>query len=152
SAAWRDHLILNREGSPKPILANAITALREAPEWVGVLAFNEFSVITAMLSSPPWGAVAGSAWTDHEDRLATNWLQHQGICVSVEVAAQAVLTSSKDRGFHPVREYLASLKWDGTERIDSWLSLYLGVSPSEYSAAVGARWLVSAVARIYQPG
>jgi predicted P-loop ATPase len=33
-----------------------------------------------------------------------------------------------------------------------WLSNYLGVPVSDYASAVGDRWLISAVARIYQPG
>ncbi|MCL4850046.1 MAG: bifunctional DNA primase/polymerase, partial [Bryobacteraceae bacterium] len=150
---WREHLIVNRDGGPKPLLANAITALRMAPEWAGVLAFNEFSLGTVALKPTPWpGAGAGAEWTDHEDRLTANWLQRQGMFVSVEVAGQAVQAVAKDRRFHPVREYLDSLTWDGTKRIDSWLSLYLGAEPNDYTAAVGERWLISAVARIYQPG
>ena len=48
---WRDELILSKgrrgeQGEPKPILANAMTALCAAPEWRGVLAFNEFSLRT----------------------------------------------------------------------------------------------------------
>ena len=149
---WRALLLMNRDLKPKAILANAITALREAPEWAGVLAFNEFSLGTVALKSAPWAGAAGSEWTDHEDRLTANWLQHEGICVSVEIAGQAVQTAAKDRRFHPVREYLDSLKWDGTKRIDTWLNLYLGTEPSDYTAAVGARWLVSAVARVFRPG
>jgi predicted P-loop ATPase len=150
---WRDSLIRNREGDPKPLLANAITALRRAPEWDGVLAFNEFSLGIAALKPAPWdGAVVGGEWTDHGDRLTANWLQHQGIFVPVEVAGQAVQSVAMDRRFHPVREYLDPLTWDGTKRLDTWLSLYLGAEPNEYTAAVGARWLISAVARIYQPG
>jgi len=152
-AGWRDNLIVNREGAPKPILANAITALRLAPEWAGVLGFNEFSLGTVALKAAPWdGAGIGGEWTDHEDRLTANWLQHHGIFVSVEIAGQAVQATAKDRQFHPVREYLDSLTWDGTKRIDTWLSLYLGAETNDYTAAVGARWLISAVARIYQPG
>lgn len=150
---WRDGLILNKEGTPRAVLANAITALREAPEWAGVLASNEFSGTVVARRPAPWqGSVSGRDWTDHEDRLTTNWLQHRNILVPVEVAGQAVQAAAKDRSFHPVREYLESLKWDGTKRIDDWLSLYLGAEASEYTSAVGARWLVSAVARIFQPG
>ncbi len=72
--------------------------------------------------------------------------------VSVETAGLAVQTVAKDNCYHPVRNYLNSLKWDGTSRLDGWLSLYLGAEPSPYVAAVGVRWLISAVARIYQPG
>ena len=155
---WRDQLICSKgrrdePGGPKPLLANAITALRAAPEWEGVLAFDEFSLRTVALKPAPWdGAATGLEWTDHEDRLVANWLQHASIYVSVEVAGQSVQTVAKDRPFHPVREYLDSLMWDGTKRIDTWLTRYLGAEATEYTAAVGARWLISAVARIYMPG
>jgi len=51
-----------------------------------------------------------------------------------------------------VREKLDSLDWDGTKRIGDWLRLYLGAESNEYVSAVGARWLISAVARIFDPG
>ena len=38
------------------------------------------------------------------------------------------------------------------ERLDRWLTIYLSAQNTNYSRAVGARWLVSAVARIYRPG
>jgi predicted P-loop ATPase len=150
---WKQRLILSQNGAPKPILANAITALQHAPEWAGVLAYNEFSMATVALKSPPWGGTsAGTEWSDHEDRRATEWLQHQGILVGVEVSGQAVQVAAKDRTFHPVREYLDGLRWDGIKRIDTWLSLYLGVESSDYAAAVGSCYLIQAVARIYKPG
>jgi len=70
---WRANLILNRTGEPRALLANAITALRQSPEWEGVLAFNEFSIGVVALKPTPWGAPAGP-WTDHEDRLTADWL------------------------------------------------------------------------------
>ena len=150
---WHRDLLTNEKGVPKALLANAITALRGAPEWAGVLGFNEFSLVTLALKAPPWqSGIAGNEWTDHEDRLTADWLQHQGILVTVEVAGQAVQAVARDRCFHPVRKYLESLSWDGTKRIDTWLSVYLGAEPSDYSAGVGTRWLLSAVARIYRPG
>jgi predicted P-loop ATPase len=153
SETWQQDLIHNRDGNPKPILANAITALRNCPTWSGVLSFNDFSLGIVILKSPPWPtSEVGKEWTDHEDRLTANWLQHAGIFVGVEVAGQAVQAVAKDRRFHPVREYLDSLNWDGTRRIDNWLSHYLAAEQSNYTSAVGARWLISAVARIYRPG
>ncbi len=139
-------------GTPRAVLANAITALRLAPEWDGVLGFNEFSMCTVTLKQPPWLTEnSGIEWTDHEDRLATDWLRHQGIYVSVEIAGLAVQTVARGRTFHPVRNKLDGLEWDGTKRIDDWLCRYLGAEASDYTRAVGARWLISAIARIYQP-
>ena len=58
---------------------------------------------------------------------------------------------------HPVRQYLESLVWDKTPRIDDWLMVYAGVAqggPSEqdYVRAVSRIFLMAAVGRIYQPG
>ena len=80
-------------------LANAISALRHAPDWGGVLAFNEFAFGTVVLKPAPWGVIPKGEWTDHEDRLAAEWLQRQGVLVSVEVAGQAVQTVARDHPF-----------------------------------------------------
>jgi predicted P-loop ATPase len=159
SFEWRNELIrskptaADRQGHVYPVLANAITALRYAPEWKGVLAFNEFDLLPVAVRTSPWGALpGGSGWTDHEDRLTAEWLQRNGILVDVHTAGQAAQTVAKDRSLHPIRSYLESLRWDGIERLDCWLSAYLGVEDTAYTRAVGARWLISAVARIYRPG
>jgi predicted P-loop ATPase len=51
-----------------------------------------------------------------------------------------------------VRQYLESLQWDGTPRIGSWLVDYCKVDSSAYALAVGEKFLISAVARVMQPG
>jgi predicted P-loop ATPase len=104
------------------------------------------------LKLPPWSALPQNEWTDQEDRLTAEWLQRHRILVSVETASQAIQTVATQRRIHPVRHYLESLKWDGIPRLDNWLSTYLGVEANNYSYAVGSRWILSAVARIYHPG
>jgi len=131
-SAWKKGLLRSKpplsttEGRILPILANAIAAFRHAPEWGGVLAFDEFAFGTVVLKPAPWGVVGKGEWTDHEDRLAAEWLQRQGILVSVDVAGQAVQTAARDHPFHPVKSYLHGLRWDGLKRVDRWLSTYLG--------------------------
>jgi predicted P-loop ATPase len=152
---WQDELLRSKvssENSILPILANAITALRLAPEWRGLLAYDEFRCNVVALKPPPWSAVLQNEWTDQEDRLTAEWLQRHRILVSVEIASQAVQTVATQRRVHPLRKYLESLKWDGIPRLDRWLSTYLGVEASNYSYAVGSRWMLSAVARICHPG
>jgi predicted P-loop ATPase len=147
---WRKELSTNEEGHARPILLNAITALRWHPAWYGVLAWNEFASRAVARRETPWGMVGN--WDDQADRCACEWLQRNGILVKVNEAGQAVQTVAKDQPFHPVREYLESLVWDKIGRIDDWLLLYCGADSSDLTRAVGARWLISAVARVYQPG
>jgi predicted P-loop ATPase len=155
SAAWRDELLLNLNGTVKPVLANAITALRTAPEWSGVLAFNEFAYFTVLQKPAPWmkpETEVPADWNPNEDILTAEWLHHQGIFVSVEITGQAVETVAREHPFHPVRHYLKDLVWEGAHRLQSWLADYLGVDPSPYATAVGSRWMISAVARVFEPG
>jgi predicted P-loop ATPase len=51
-----------------------------------------------------------------------------------------------------VRHYLNALQWDGTPRLDTWLITHCHADDTAYVRAVGRRFPISAVARIYQPG
>jgi predicted P-loop ATPase len=152
AAPWRDHLILNREGNPRAVLANAVTALRLSPEWGGAVAYNEFAAQITVQKALPWGEESGAIWSDQHDRKFAEWLQWQGILAPTKLAGEAVQTVAMERAYHPPRDYVRGLAWDAKARVDSWLTAYLGVQPNTYAAKIGRRWLVSAVARILQPG
>ena len=60
--------------------------------------------------------------------------------------------AAKKNAFHPVREYLSGLTWDGTERIDTMLIRWMGAEDSPYVRAVTRKWLTAGVARVMRPG
>ncbi len=65
----------------------------------------------------------------------------------------AVVADACQRGrFHPVRDYLDALRWDGKPRIDGWLIKYLGAEDTAYVKAVSAIVLIAAVRRVRKPG
>jgi predicted P-loop ATPase len=154
---WRLDLELTPTKQPRPLLRNAIIALRGAPEWQGVLAYDEFALTTMAMKPPPWckaedNAWQPRAWTDHDDTLATDWLQAQGIGVPIAITADAVEAVAKDASFHPVRDYLTGLTWDGTKRVGRFAATYLGAEDTPYHNEVSTRMFIAAVARIMQPG
>ena len=149
---WRKDLLRNDKGHPRALLANALTALRGAAEWKGVLAFDEFRHQAILQRSTPWGGQVGDPWTDVFDICLAEWLQREGIHVSREIASQAVESVAQQHRIHPVRDYLDQLKWDGVERLPSWLAAHAGVQQSTYAEAVGTCFLIGAVARISRPG
>jgi predicted P-loop ATPase len=66
---------------------------------------------------------------------------------------RAVVTEAARRNsFHPVRDYLEGLKWDGVQRLDDWLVTYGGAEDTLYVRAVGAITLIAAVRRVRKPG
>ncbi len=139
-----------------PNLATTMAALRCAPPLREVIAYDEMAG-TAVLESP----LFESATADFRRRLITDvdvgriqeWLQIQGIDkLSKDVVHQAVEMRAHERAFHPVRDYLNALTWDGTPRLAGWLTAHLGAAATEYNSAVGAMFLISMVARVFAPG
>jgi predicted P-loop ATPase len=150
---WRSQLIINDKKKPRAILANAITAFREAPEWSGRLWFDAFHQKAMLRGAAPWMiAAADEEWSSQFDVLAADWLQHQGIQVSPDTAAQAIDVVARERRFHPVQEYLGRCKWDGEPRLDTWTVRYLGAEDTPFGRAVAPRWMISAIARVSEPG
>jgi predicted P-loop ATPase len=57
-----------------------------------------------------------------------------------------------ENSYHPVRNYLNDLVWDGQPRVGRWLTTYAGAEYNQYTGSAGPSWLVSGVARIFEPG
>jgi predicted P-loop ATPase len=68
---------------------------------------------------------------------------------NVQEAANAVCLENR---FHPVRNYLDGLAWDGKPRLNDWLTTYLSADDTELSRAFGRAVLIAAVRRIRHPG
>lgn len=54
--------------------------------------------------------------------------------------------------FHPVRDYLNGLEWDGVERIGEWLIAYGSAPDTPFVRTVGRIFLIAAVRRVRRPG
>src|SRR5262249_10911859 len=93
-----------------------------------------------------------AAWTDHHESLVRVWFQNEDIAVNQSDVGRAVQAAARSNTFHPVRDYFDALVWDGKARLDRWLVIYLHVDDTPYARAVGPRFLISGVARIYKPG
>ncbi len=134
---------------------NVALALRLAPELRELVRLNCFRQDVVFTRSPPWRTTkAGEAWTDDDDVALQIWLQEMGVEVhSRATIAATVALDAKARPHHPVKDYLREHRWDGTPRLDTWLMDYVdAVDPPEYLRAVGRAWMISAIARIFDPG
>ena len=94
---------------------------------------------------------------DVDEHRLSLWLdEHYGIIVRPERVGACVALVAADHSFHPVREYLDGLTWDGVDRLPSMLVTYwgAGVTPENehVTAAISKAWLISMVARSYEAG
>ena len=151
ATGWESELLCTDTGKPKPLVANAIIALEKVPEFAG-LALDEFSGKILRPVMAPWAATKEGDWTDNDSIEFAAWMQKKKVDMGKDTAHDGVTVVASRNRFNPVRDYLESLRWDGEPRVDLWLNRYVGVEPGNYTSAAGRCWLISAVARILQPG
>ena len=170
---WQRLLLCNDRGDALPVLANAAASLRGAPELAGIVTYDEMLRHALVTRSLPgsWMAAVFEArpMMDADVAAIQEWMQHHGLAkIGREVTHQAVDLVAREAAFHPVRQYLTSLRWDGVKRLDTWLSTYLGskaehsddferaienvVTHQKYTRAIGRMFLIAMVARIMRPG
>jgi putative DNA primase/helicase len=66
--------------------------------------------------------------------------------------AGAVLLCALRNSYHPVKDFMESVPWDGVERVENLFIRYLGVPDTAYARETARLVLVASVARIYEPG
>jgi predicted P-loop ATPase len=68
------------------------------------------------------------------------------------VIGEACFLMSKRKGYHPVKQFIEKEKWDGINRLESWLIESVGCDDNIYTRHAGAKFLIAAVNRVYNPG
>lgn len=138
---------------PKNTLENVILILKNAVA-PNLFRRNEFSNLEIYGVEPPWGGEVGVEIRDIDIVLIKVWLaEHYRFEPSNDRINEAIGKIANENRFHPVREYLDRLEWDGVPRIDTWLKDYLGAEgPKVYLSAVSRKVLCAMIARIYHPG
>lgn len=152
---WQRALI-RKNGKVLPCLANAELVLDRMPLWDGVIGYDEFAERTVYRKRLPFDEEASvpGEWSDHLDVMAAIWMQRTfRVEFSPTVVGQAVEACARKHRFHPVREALRALApWDGTRRLPFWVSDYLGVEPTEYTALVGKFFVRGMIRRVMHQG
>ena len=123
----------------------------------GIFAFDEFRLAVIVARCPPWKHRDEFVVHELEDVDVTEadyWLQRRGLNGSETKTRGAIYLAAKKNLIHPARDYFDSLKWDGTKRLDNWLIRICGAETDDpdYLRAVGSKWMIAAVKRVYEPG
>jgi hypothetical protein len=146
-----------------PNLANLMITLRFDPDLVDAFAFDQMlhaPVLRKELPAAPNGRTTNGTdplprpLRDADVSDLREYVQHNGFPrIANDVSHEAINKRARELSFHPIRQWLSGLVWDGTPRLEGWLGTYLGAAGEpKYLAAIGAMFLIAMVARVYRPG
>ena len=151
---WRQHLETTKEGKVRSTLNNCKLILTKACALPGFVGRNEFAANDYYLCDSPWRSVKNDAVTDADiHRIKFYCAEQFGVEFPDTIINQTLMDVADYNRFHPVRNWLKSLKWDGVKRIDHWLVDHAGaVGPKAYLEDVSRKVLVAMVKRVFEPG
>lgn len=177
---WLSKLHRNEEGEIKSTLPNVALVVENDPRTRGIVAFSEFKQTVVLrsagrkaskkrdsahdpvnLDGKLWEVrdpLNGDSWTDSHDIAVRNLIESKtqlkgyGIKVTDRDLKGGIDMAAQRRSFHPVKELIESVSWDGKCRAETLFIEYLGCEDNEYYRQASLMTLVGAIARIYRPG
>ncbi len=157
---WWHTQVLRDERSGRIIenIPNAKKIIGSDPRWDGVFRWNEMHRrIFVHLDMP--GKLRGDVikprpLQDFDVARCQGWLQdHGGMwMVSKETTYAAIREIASFNSYHPVKEDVQSVVWDGTPRLDSMLHKFFGVADIPYSRMISRLFMIGMVRRVWEPG
>lgn len=179
--AWDSLLDRTEEGGLKATLHNLKLIVENDVRTKGVAAFNEFTQEVVQRSAPgrkppkranaakPTLQLKGATWRMHDPVNGDLWVEAKDNAIRMAIEAPAsqggygikvpdrdlraaIDIVGRENAFHPVREYLNRLTWDGIQRAERLFIDYLGAPDDAYTRDVARLTLVGAVTRVFEPG
>lgn len=151
--SWMRKLQRTKSGVPESNPYNCIWIMQHDPQLKNRFGLDEFAHRIVVLGNLPWRTVNGSdLWGDTDDACIRNYLSTVYQIKGKGIIDDAITEVMNQNKFHPVREYLTALNWDGTERVDSLFIDFIGAKDTPYIRAVTRKWLCGAIARVMEPG
>lgn len=143
-------LALNAHNRPINNMQNVINILSRFKPLKDLIWYDEFH----FKYLTKWRSNTVREWTDIDDYRLTYFLQDKlGFSNITDVAvSKAVMTFANENIKNEPKDWLNSLKWDQTSRLEDFFHKYFGTESTPYTQAISRNFWVSMVARIYEPG
>lgn len=143
----------DKNGTPESEVYNCLVVLKQDPTLKGKIRLDEFAHRLVVIDDLPWRDKDETPyWTDTDDACLRNYFATKYLIKGKGIIDDALQEVTQDNKFHPVREYLKELTWDGECRLDTLFIDYIGAEDTEYIRAVTRKWMCGAVARVIDPG
>ena len=139
------------KGGVRNSIRNCLTVFQNDPLLSGAIAKNLLTERTDIIKPIGYNRT-GTAITDTDMNYLLLYLEETYGLTSEKKIAAAIGIVANENGYHPIRDYLNGLSWDGTERIRTCLHHFLGADSDQYTYEALRLFLLGAIHRAFHPG
>ena len=139
------------KGGVRQSIRNCLTVFQRDPLLSGAIAYNILTDRKDIIK--PIGFHRDStALNDTDMKYLLLYLEETYGLTNEKKIDNAIGIVANENKYHPIRDYLSSLVWDGTERIRFCLRHFLGADTDDYTYEALKLFLLGAISRAFQPG
>ncbi len=140
------------KGGVRNSIKNCLTVFQHDPLLSGAIAYNLLTDRTDVVKPIGYDRSPGTSMTDTDMKYIRLYLEENYDLTSEKKIIDAADLAAHQNSYHPVRDFLNSLTWDGTERIRYCLHHFLGAEADEYTFQALRLFLLGAIHRAFRPG
>ena len=146
----KEMLTKHSNGEIQRTIQNCITILQNDHVLADAIRLNLLSERIDIVKPVGWPR-SGKTLSDTDMKYILRRMEKYGISSEKKIESAIRIVANENR-YHPIRDYLNGLKWDGTERIPHVLHHFLGAAEDEYTCEAMKIFLLGAIKRVFQPG
>ena len=138
-------------GAVKNSIRNCLTVFQNDPKLERAIRYN---ILTERIDivKPLWWSKPTTTLNDTDLNYLLLYLEDQYTLTSEKKIQKAISIVADCNKYHPIRDYLNGLEWDGTERIHCALPHFLGAEESEFTYECLRLFMLGAISRVFKPG
>ncbi len=145
SNGWPDS---DKNGYPRPTMRNTVLALQRLGFTFSNDLFRHRKFVNGTMLDDHSGEISDDACA----LLRSFVIENFNFDPRAENVRDAVTQLCLEHTFHPIRQMLDGLSWDGVCRVDNWLIRYMGAEDTPLNRAIGRIVLIAAARRVRAPG
>ena len=146
----KEMLTKHSNGEIQRTIQNCITILQNDHVLADAIRLNLLSERIDIVKPVGWPR-SGKTLSDTDMKYILRRMEKYGISSEKKIESAIRIVANENR-YHPIRDYLNGLKWDGTKRIAHVLHHFLGAAEDEYTCEAMKIFLLGAIKRVFQPG
>lgn len=143
-------LSVNEKGKVVQSFENCVKAISCDERLKNMLRYNEMT--DKIEVSGAWWNQSTINLSDNAENNIRLYMETAYGLTSEKNIPRAIDIIAHQRAYHPIKEYLAGLKWDGGKYIENLLPKYLGAEKSDYTTQATKLTMLGAIARVHNPG
>jgi len=153
SLEWASELETDSKGNYLSTASNINIILSKDRHLSGKFKQNLFDTKRYVFENLPWRKVSEPEPMKNVDYSGVrNYIETiYGICGTLKIDDSLALEFER-HSYHPIKDYIGTLKWDNIKRIDTLMIDYFGAEDNQYTRESIRKTLLGAIYRVYQPG